>query len=183
VHKEISRTGNQLQAAAARAHTSHSDLCQGNHEASAGGQQLLMQTDSERLLAEGLAAGQATFERFLAESGWTRGEIHKSIGHQVGGTHRKLMLQSLGLPVERDYASYSWLGNTGSVALPVTLALAVENGFIAADEQVALLGIGSGINCLMLAVDWQRSSARETNVELRPHFAVRSEVGQVFNLP
>ena len=40
------------------------------------------------------------------------------------------MLESLGLPTERDYATFPWLGNTGSVALPITLALAIESGFI-----------------------------------------------------
>jgi 3-hydroxy-3-methylglutaryl CoA synthase len=68
------------------------------------------------------------------------------------------MLQSLGLPQERDYATYPWLGNTGSVALPVTLALAVENGFVQPGQNVALLGIGSGINSLMIAAHWQQAS-------------------------
>jgi len=36
---------------------------------------------------------------------------------------------------------------------------------------VALLGIGSGINCLMLAVDWQRSLNKPSAVAA-PHFAV-----------
>jgi acyl-CoA:acyl-CoA alkyltransferase len=160
VHKEISRTANHLTAVAARAHTSHHALCQGGHaEPAAGGNgtasHILMQTDSERLLAEGLATGVATFEQFLAAGGLAVGDLHKTVCHQVGGTHRKLMLQSLGLPAERDYITYPWLGNTGSVALPVTLARAVEAGFVAEDDRVALLGIGSGINCLMLAVDWQ----------------------------
>src|SRR5436309_2538799 len=57
VHEELSRTGNHLVAAAARAHTAHHELCAGGHEASPGGEsQILMQTDSEQLLAEGLAA-------------------------------------------------------------------------------------------------------------------------------
>ena len=147
VHKGISRTGNRLTAAAVRARTSHHHLCQGGLECEG----TLMQTDSEKLLAEGLATGQATFADFLTASGWSRNEMHKTVCHQVGGTHRKLMLQSLGLPEERDYVTYPWLGNTGSVALPVTLALALESGFIQPHEQVALLGIGSGINSIMIA--------------------------------
>jgi 3-oxoacyl-[acyl-carrier-protein] synthase III len=175
VHKDISRTSNRLCAAAARAHTSHHTLCQGGHDASAaGGSQLLMQTDSEQLLREGLAAGVATFEQFLAASGWSRDEIQKSICHQVGGTHRRLMLESLGLNTEHDYATFPWLGNTGSVALPVTLALAIENGFIEPNEHVALLGIGSGINCVMLAVDWQRTPASGRAIASSPHFMQHS---------
>jgi 3-oxoacyl-[acyl-carrier-protein] synthase III len=171
VHEEISRTKNHLTAASARAHTAHHELCAGDYEASFGGEsQMLMQTDSERLLAEGLAAGKMTFDDFLDASGWQRDEIDKSICHQVGGTHRRMMLESLGLTMERDYATFPWLGNTGSVALPITLALAVENQFITEREHVALLGIGSGINCLMLAVDWQRSPIK-LQVAPAPHFA------------
>jgi hypothetical protein len=44
------------------------------------------------------------------------------------------------------------------VALPITLALAVERGFIGPHEHVALLGIGSGINSLMIGVDWRGAS-------------------------
>lgn len=174
MHENISRTGNHLVAASARAHTAHHELCAGGHEASSSGQsQILMQTDSEQLLAEGLAAGAATFEQFIAAGGWSRDTIDKTICHQVGGTHRKLMLQSLGLTPERDYATFAWLGNTGSVALPITLALAIESGFVGDGENVALLGIGSGINCLMLAVDWQRSPSKPQPVAA-PHFAVSS---------
>jgi len=50
-----------------------------------------------------------------------------------------------------------WLGNTGSVALPISAAIGIENGHLAQDDRLALLGIGSGINVLMLAVDWQTS--------------------------
>jgi 3-oxoacyl-[acyl-carrier-protein] synthase-3 len=160
VHRDISRTGNTLEAAAARAHTAHHRLCQGGHEAGAGGTSgMLMQTDSEELLKQGLAAGAETFADFLKTSGWSRAETSKTICHQVGGTHRRLMLESLGLPPDRDYITYPWLGNTGSVALPITLALAAESSFIQADDRVALLGIGSGINCLMLAARWQRTLA------------------------
>ena len=52
------------------------------------------------------------------------------------------------------------LGNTGSVALPMTAAIGIENGHVQKDDRLGLLGIGSGINVLMLAVDWQRSPAR-----------------------
>ncbi|HEX5103890.1 MAG TPA: 3-oxoacyl-ACP synthase III [Pirellulaceae bacterium] len=160
VHREISRAGNALQAAAARAHTAHHQLCQGGHEAGSNGSSgILMQTDSEELLKQGLAAGAATFSDFLQTSGWSRESTHKSICHQVGGTHRRLMLESLGLPADRDYATFPWLGNTGSVALPIALALAAENAFVEPHDHVALLGIGSGINCLMLAVNWQRTLA------------------------
>jgi 3-oxoacyl-[acyl-carrier-protein] synthase-3 len=168
VHESLSHTHNRLEAAAVRAHSAHHQLCAGGLEADG----MLMQTDSERLLHAGLAAGQATFEQFLATSAWSRDTIHKTICHQVGGTHRRLMLESLGLPLERDYATFPWLGNTGSVALPLTLALAADRAFLGQHQHIALLGIGSGINCIMLGVDWQRSPAAAPPSAPPPHFAV-----------
>ncbi|MFM9066866.1 MAG: 3-oxoacyl-[acyl-carrier-protein] synthase III C-terminal domain-containing protein [Planctomycetota bacterium] len=75
----------------------------------------------------------------------------------MGTAHRKLMLETFGLRPEADFTTYEWLGNTGSVALPVTLGIGLERGVVAAGEQLAFLGIGSGINCLMLAAEWQRA--------------------------
>ena len=38
--------------------------------------------------------------------------------------------------------------------VPLTLAMAHEQGFLQAGDRVGLLGIGSGLNCLMLGVQW-----------------------------
>ncbi|MEX1040324.1 MAG: 3-oxoacyl-ACP synthase III [Pirellulaceae bacterium] len=157
-HKDLSQTGNRLRAAAVRAHSQHHDLCHsiaGQSETGVG--HPLMQTDSERLMHEGIATGVATFERFLKNVAWDRGDIDRSICHQVGLTHRKLILESLKLPEQHDYATVQWLGNTGSAALPVTLALGAQAGHIQSGDQVALLGIGSGINCVMMGVEWQKT--------------------------
>jgi 3-oxoacyl-[acyl-carrier-protein] synthase-3 len=156
-HRSVSATGNRLMAATALAHTEAHGLCHSDHDLGGAGMQPLMSTDSERLMREGIAAGATTFAAFLQEAGWTRDDVDKTCCHQVGSAHRKLMLESLGLALANDYATFETLGNTGSVALPITLALGVEAGHVKPDERVALLGIGSGINVLMLAVDWQHS--------------------------
>ena len=65
------------------------------------------------------------------------------------------MFESLGLDPAIDFATLETLGNTGAAALPVTMALGIEQGRLQAGDRVAMLGIGSGINCLMLAVEWQ----------------------------
>jgi hypothetical protein len=43
--------------------------------------------------------------------------------------------------------------------LPVTLAIAAEQGRLLAEDNVAMLGIGSGINCIMLGAQWQGTLA------------------------
>ena len=158
VDRELSTTGNRLHAGSCYAVTEHAGLCHsGRDEAAAGGMQPLMTTDSETLMREGIAAGAECFPRFLREAGWSTDEIQKVVTHQVGRAHRKALYEAVDLDESLDFSTLEFLGNTGSAALPVTAALAIERGHIVPGDQVAMLGIGSGINVLMLAVEWQKS--------------------------
>ena len=96
-----------------------------------------------------------TFGDLLESAHWGVGSIDRTFCHQVGAVHRKQMLESLGLVPECDFVTFPWLGNTGSVALPVTLAIGLQGGHVQAGDRIAMLGIGSGINCVMLGVQWQ----------------------------
>lgn len=156
--RATSRTGNRLLGATARCRTGHHQLCHsGRDEAISDGMRPLMHTDSEQLMREGIELGQAAFADFLTEMEWSASDVDKTFCHQVGGAHRKHLLAALSLDPDIDFATFEWLGNTGSVALPLTLAMGVERGHLEPRDRVALLGIGSGINVLMLAIDWQRS--------------------------
>jgi acyl-CoA:acyl-CoA alkyltransferase len=46
------------------------------------------------------------------------------------------------------------MGNIGPASVPIVLARAVELGKIRRGDRVALLGIGSGLNCAMAEVVW-----------------------------
>lgn len=167
--RELSQNGNRLMAATAGAYTAGHALCQGGVNDSVGvGMRPLMQTDSLELMNQGIAAGAATFAAFLDEAGWSREDIHRTFCHQVTASHRKQMLEALSLEIANDFATYETLGNTGSAALPITLAMGLEQGHLDRDQNVALLGIGSGINSLMLALDWQQE-AKRTDSDRTPH--------------
>lgn len=157
-HRELSRTGNRLVGGVMQTATEHCELCQGGHGEAASTQgQLLMATDSEALMREGIAAAQGTFAGFLAETAWSVSDIRKTFCHQVGRAHHRLLFEALGLDQQMDYATFEYLGNTGAVALPMTAAIGIENGHLQPNDRVAMLGIGSGINVIMLGVEWQRS--------------------------
>ncbi len=150
LHRDLSRTGNRLLGAIGRSNTDAHELCHsGGDEAVAGGMQPLMQTDAERLMHEGVAVGQEAFGAFLDELAWSADDVHKAACHQVGAAHRKLLLEKFGLNPAIDFVTYPWLGNTGAAALPVTLAIGIEQGHYQRGDRVAMLGIGSGINVLM----------------------------------
>ncbi|MBN1852809.1 MAG: 3-oxoacyl-ACP synthase III [Pirellulales bacterium] len=145
--RDLSRSGSRLLSARWHANTSEHELCQSD------GLETFMRTDSQRLLREGIATGLATFTRFLDELDWTRSDIQKTFCHQVGIAHQKLLFETLGLDPAIDFTTLEYLGNTGAAALPVTTALGIEQGHVLPADRVALLGIGSGINCLMLATE------------------------------
>jgi len=154
-HRKLAKHGTPIQAAVAEARTEFHDLCMSDDDAAGAGMQPLMDTDSERLMAEGIRTGIAAFERLLNSIGWTREQIDRSICHQVGSRHRTGMLEAMGLDPKRDSITFPKLGNTGSVALPLSLAWAAKSGELVANDRTALLGIGSGINSVMLATQWQ----------------------------
>jgi 3-oxoacyl-[acyl-carrier-protein] synthase-3 len=153
-HERLAPKASRLQVAIAEARTRYHDLCVSDSDSAGAGMQPLMETDSEKLMAEGIATGAAAFEKLLAESQWTRDSIDRSICHQVGVRHRKAMLDAMGLPLDRDSVTFPKLGNTGSVALPLTVAAAAHSGELNDQDRVAMLGIGSGINSVMWTAGW-----------------------------
>lgn len=64
------------------------------------------------------------------------------------------MFEFLGFDLFNDFVIYLYLGNIGLVVLLVIFVMGVEVGFVEWDEWVVLFGIGFGINCVMMCVDW-----------------------------
>lgn len=152
-HEDLLPAGAQrhrLLCGSVHAETRHSELCQGDSV----GDALVMETDSEQLLLAGMDVAKATWSKFAAESGWSVHRPDRVITHQVGSAHRRKLYETLQMDPGKDFATVEWLGNTGSAALPVTLAIAAERGALRPGQNAALLGIGSGLNSLMLAVEW-----------------------------
>lgn len=119
-----------------------------------GGYQQSMATDGVNVMNHGVELGKRTWESFLPNVGWTAAMIDRVICHQVGSAHQSMILKTLGIPADKDFTTYEFLGNMGTVSLPLTAALAVERDVLLAGDKVAFLGIGSGLNCMMLAVEW-----------------------------
>jgi len=114
----------------------------------------VMETDAAEVLRNGVVLGRKTYETLLAEMGWAKEDVSKVICHQVGSSHRDSILSALDIDVEKDFSTYEYLGNIGTVSLPLTAALADARGFLEEGDHVGFLGIGSGLNCLMLGLEW-----------------------------
>jgi 3-oxoacyl-[acyl-carrier-protein] synthase-3 len=153
VDRERFHCSGRIHAAVAHANTAHNDLCQSDTDQAGGAMQPTMNTDSEKLLEMGIATGAAAFAKLIPELPWDRSDIQSTVCHQVGSTHRRMMLERLGLPIERDFATFEYLGNTGSVALPTALGEGLSHAKLRDPSRTVLMGIGSGINSVMMACD------------------------------
>ncbi len=142
----------RLLASVTETDTAAAHLCEGDTASDGGG--LDMQTDSEALLEAGVEVAARCWTRFKEETGWDENTPDTIICHQVGRAHQRRLFARLGLNEEKDFSTFAWLGNVGSVSLPITLARAAEEGRLRAGSRVALLGIGSGLSCQMMALQW-----------------------------
>lgn len=148
-HKDAAR-GHRLLGGASMTDSSANVLCQGDGDTSS----LMMETDSEELMKAGVVLAQKTWHNFQHNLDIKPYNIEWVVGHQVGRAHEELTMKTLGLAEHKTHTTYEVLGNTGSAALPITLIDMIEKQKVEAGELVALLGIGSGLNSIMMGVQW-----------------------------
>ena len=145
-HRSRSITGKRILGGATHSNTKHNDLCVA--------QNTWMNTKSTRLLQEGTQVVLAAWERFSATMGWTVNDVDKLFTHQVSEPQRKIVLDALNFSAQIDYPTLQYLGNTASVAAPISLAIGLDNGFVDDGDRVVLFGVGSGINSTVLGIQW-----------------------------
>jgi 3-oxoacyl-[acyl-carrier-protein] synthase-3 len=154
VDESISRGGHRLLGGVSRSACAHHRLCHwGPERGLLGGGRQVAVTHAVELMAQGVALGVRTYGDFVRELGWPDGP-DKITCHQVGATNQTAILRALEIPRERDFTTFEFLGNIGTVSLPITAAIADQRGFLEPGDRVGFLGIGSGLVCMMLGVEW-----------------------------
>jgi len=147
--------GHKLLTVTSRTSAEDFEICHwGMEPVSPGLYREVMSTDAALLLKKGMALGNLTWQDFLADSGWQRSDVDKLICHQIGSVNRKHVLQQLQISEQQDFITFPTLGNMGTVSLSVTAAIATEQGFLKKHDKVAFLGIGSGLSCIMMGLEW-----------------------------
>lgn len=155
-HKDLSAEKRRiLLGGAAKNSVRHHDLCVwGYKNLSLDGYRMQMRTDSISVLQNGVKLGIDTYQALKKNIGLTDSQPDKVICHQVGAAHQRTILESIGISPEKDFQTYPFLGNIGTVSLPITAAIAEERDFLNPGDLVYFLGIGSGLNCMMLGFRW-----------------------------
>jgi 3-oxoacyl-[acyl-carrier-protein] synthase III len=155
-HSSISKSGHKLLGGVVRTASQHNDLCRVDADTcfyDLNGFPSL-HTDSEGILMYGVRLAMETWESFQREMGWKANDIDKFFTHQVSAVHQSMFFETLKLDKSKGFSTVEYLGNTGSVALPVSVALGSENGHLKRGDKAAMMAAGSGLNCIMLGLEW-----------------------------
>jgi len=127
----------------------HNKLCIGFND------HTQMIADPQGLLIYGLPLAVRTWGKASKKlEKWDDSTIDKYIPHQTSKRQIDAFAKSCKLTREKFHLILPTLGNTISAALPMTLVDAHEKNFIKTGDHIALMGIGSGLNCTMMSVTW-----------------------------
>ena len=128
------------------ADTQYAHLCEGHPT--------LMKTDTKRLLATGVDLAHRVWTLTKEEMEWGVEQLDHLILHQVSLVHTNTLAQTLGLPINKAHVTFDELGNIGPAAVPITLSKAAESDAFNSGDRIALMAIGSGLNCQMSEIVW-----------------------------
>jgi 3-oxoacyl-[acyl-carrier-protein] synthase-3 len=129
-----------------RAATQWNKLCRGNPDG--------MITDTRTLLIEGIKLAQKTFIVARQKLGWVAGEMDEFVIHQVSKVHTAAFTKAMGIDPKKVLTIFGEHGNIGPASVPIVLSKLREMGRLKKGNRIALLGIGSGLNCSMAEVVW-----------------------------
>ena len=129
-----------------RAATEWNKLCRGNLDG--------MITDTRTLLIEGVKLAQKTFQVASQKLGWVVGELDEFVIHQVSKAHTKAFTRAMSIDPKKVMTIFGEHGNIGPASVPIVLSKLREQGRLKKGNRIALLGIGSGLNCSMAEVVW-----------------------------
>lgn len=146
-HRNISNSGHIINGSANLAATEHCRLCFGQKDR--------MIADAPSVMTHGVELAYQTW-KLASESlaNWSDETIDHYIPHQVSARNMEALNKRLGLTPEKAHLNFHTLGNIGPAAIPITLGMAEDENQLMPGDHIALMGIGSGLNCTMMSVTW-----------------------------
>lgn len=129
-----------------RSATEWNQLCRGNLDR--------MVTDTRMLLIEGIKLAQKTFVAAREALGWAVEELDQFVIHQVSQPHTAAFIKNFGIDPKKVMTIFGEHGNIGPASVPIVLSKLKQLGKLKKGDRIALLGIGSGLNCSMAEVVW-----------------------------
>jgi 3-oxoacyl-[acyl-carrier-protein] synthase-3 len=143
---ELAPDAPRYRGGVSRAATEWNTLCRGNLDR--------MVTDTRMLLIEGMKLASKTFAAARLAMGWAVEEMDEFVVHQVSRVHTEAMIKAFNIDPKKVMTIFAEHGNIGPASVPIVLSKLKEMGRLKKGQRIALLGIGSGLNCSMAEVVW-----------------------------
>ena len=143
---DLQPDGHRFKGSVNLAATQHCRLCAGNIDH--------MVTKTKELLLAGMDLAVRTWDRATGVLDWTADAIDHFVIHQVSKVHTEQLAGILGIDLAKIFRLYPEFGNVGPAGVPIALSKIAESGRLERGQRVALMGIGSGINCTMAELIW-----------------------------
>ncbi len=118
------------------------------------GQNNKMRTQAGALMEAGVALGVAAFQTAKKELNWEKNAFDEYAIHQVSRPNTAALLTALGIAPHKVMTNFQEHGNMGPVSLPFTVSMLADSGRLTNGKRLALMGMGSGLNCMMMDVLW-----------------------------
>lgn len=134
--------GHRFVGGVSRADTSHKGLCVGDLNQ--------MTTDSRGLLEAAVVLAKDVWTGSQESFDWS--DLTMYVIHQVSKIHTAAMAEVAGIDQTRIPTIFEMFGNIGPASIPFTLAQETAN--LAAGDRIACMGIGSGINAMVIEIEW-----------------------------
>ena len=144
--RDLAPDAPQYKGGISRAATEWNTLCRGNLDR--------MVTDTRMLMVEGVKLASKTFQAARQALGWVVDELDEFVIHQVSQVHTNALVKAIGIDPAKVFTIFSEYGNIGPASVPIVLSKLKEMGRLKKGSRIALLGIGSGLNCSMAEVVW-----------------------------
>jgi 3-oxoacyl-[acyl-carrier-protein] synthase-3 len=144
--RELAPEAPRYKGGVTRSATEWNKLCRGNLDR--------MVTDTRMLLLEGMKLANKTFAAAKTAMGWAVDELDQFVIHQVSRPHTQAFIKAFGIDPKKVMTIFNDHGNIGPASVPIVLSKLKELGKLKKGDRIALLGIGSGLNCTMAEVEW-----------------------------
>lgn len=143
---DLAPHGHRFLGGVSLAATKHNRLCVGQLEE--------MRTDPSALLAAGIELARRTYALAQSTMGWSADVLDELVLHQVSAVHTEKFAEVLGFEARKILPIYPRFGNIGPASIPIVLGKARDAGRLRRGGRIALMGIGSGLNCSMMEIVW-----------------------------
>lgn len=146
-HSNLAPQGHPIRGLVTLAATEHTQLCRASSEG-------IMVTDAPKILEAGMDLTLKIHQEAAVKLNWNTAQFDEFAIHQIGKVHTNMFREMFGIESHKLMETFPKYGNMGPASLPFVISKLETSGRLISNKRLAIVGIGSGLNCMMMDVQW-----------------------------